>query len=326
MKQHVYRHHPKEYSEAFEKSVPTTASSTQLTITESFNKKRKIDSKSKEHKEITSAITKFLAMDCLPIYTVTKPGFKQLIDYAFQSRYEIPSRNVFSDNMLPNLYNDTKAKLLNDIKDIKWFSATSDIWSSIGLYPYISFTLHYISENWELKCKVLETHPFPKDHTGQNIAEVLTEILDMWNIQLNQIVTLTTDSAANMKLAGTTLGVIRIPCFGHVLHNGINFALTPAEIEDALACCRKISSKISMSWKKRRDLTTIQQELGLPIKAVPTDNNTRWNSKFKLICFVLEQENAIRRIFNDRLTSCLIPSAEIFQVNQIRYNLPPFKK
>jgi hypothetical protein len=323
MRQHLERHHPKEFEtlqRQGDSSKPTASGSgslttiKQLSIQESFEKVRKIPRDSAEHEEITKSITLFIAMDCLPIYTVAKPGFKQLIEKAFNSRYSLPSRNYFSDTTIPKLYNDTKGKILNELSLIDYLSATSDIWSSVGLYPYLSLTVHYISDDWKLTAKLLETYPIPEDHTGENICDAIQDIFELWNIAHDKLVSIT-DSAANMKLASSKLDIPRIPCLGHIVHNAINLALSSDDdVVKAIAACKKISTKISTSWKKRRDLAKIQLEHNLPILAIPTECPTRWNAKMKLITYMLEQEVAIRDLLKDRDTVHLLPSAEKFKV------------
>ena len=75
----------------------------QPSLPESFERVQKYERKGKRWKELTNAVTYFLAKDCQALYTVEKPGFKKLLD-TFDSRYEIPSRNYFSRTALPTLY------------------------------------------------------------------------------------------------------------------------------------------------------------------------------------------------------------------------------
>ena len=51
----------------------------------------KHDKNSKQWKNITNAVKVYLAKDIVPIYTVKKPGFKQLIS-TLDMQYELPSR------------------------------------------------------------------------------------------------------------------------------------------------------------------------------------------------------------------------------------------
>ena len=63
------------------------------------------------------------------------------------------------------------------------------------------------------------------------------------------------------------------------------------------------------TWSKKA-----QSEVNFPVHAMAADNNTRWNSKVKLMCFILDRETALRLLLYDRNTSDLIPSADIFEV------------
>ena len=69
----------------------------------------------------------------------------------FDSRFKILSHKYFSQTALPSLYSTTKEKENGELKTVKFFSATTDMWSSIGLKPYMSYTLHYIDSDWTLQ-------------------------------------------------------------------------------------------------------------------------------------------------------------------------------
>ena len=50
-----------------------------------------------------------------------------------------------SQTALPQLYNSVKDDILKEMKDIQFYSATTDMWSSTNMTPYLSLTIHYIS-------------------------------------------------------------------------------------------------------------------------------------------------------------------------------------
>lgn len=325
MMSHLKNHHAIKYDEiksaqqqqgirGKKRSSNGSQPAVQSTIQQSFAKARKWEVCSVKHKEITDAITKYIAKDGLPAFSVEKPGFKMLIRALTDNKYELPSRTHFRQVAIPKLYNEVKATVQEKILHVDYYSATTDLWSSITLAPYISLTIHFIDSNWDLQSMVLQTQYMPQDHTGKNIADALRESLENWNLSEDKLVSLTTDSGSNVKLAATTLGVSRVPCFGHVLHNGINYALVDDEIDLALAACRKVANVFGRSWKKRRDLRKVQQELKLPEHTIQSDVRTRWASKHKMISIVIEQEQAIRSVLGDRQHSTLIPSAQHFQV------------
>ena len=75
----------------------------------------------------------------MPVYSVEKPGFPQILTQ-FDSCYKLPTWKYFSQVVLPVLY----AKLCNNVESelqgIKCDFASTDLWSSKGLLPYISYT------------------------------------------------------------------------------------------------------------------------------------------------------------------------------------------
>ena len=91
------------------------------------------------------------------------------------------------------------------------------MWTSGTCDPYITFTIHFIDSNWELRSFCLDTIPLYDDHTGQNIADATTNILDNWKLTKENLVAMTTDSGANIVAAFRIVEILRIGCFGHNL-------------------------------------------------------------------------------------------------------------
>ena len=86
------------------------------------------------HRFITHCISK----DYLPINVVEAAGFKKMID----SRYEILGRNLFSRIALPSLCASVKQQVKQDVSALQCFLASTDMWSSMGMQPYMSYTIH----------------------------------------------------------------------------------------------------------------------------------------------------------------------------------------
>ncbi|XP_060790843.1 zinc finger BED domain-containing protein 4-like [Neoarius graeffei] len=119
---------------------------------------------SKRHKDITHAITHFIAKGMLPIRTVETAEFKQLMN-VIDPRYQLPGHKHFSQTAIPNMYTECRGMVERDLQAVSYFATTSDMWSSRTSEPYMSLTAHYIEQDWTLKSKCLQTAYFPKDHT-----------------------------------------------------------------------------------------------------------------------------------------------------------------
>ena len=148
------------------------------------------------------------------------------------------------------------------MSDVQYFSSTTDLWSSHGLVPYFSFTVHYIDSCWQLRSRCLHTQFLPQDHTGENIAEAMETTLDSWSLPMEKLVCLTTHSGSNIINAASRLNWTRLSCFGHNLHLAITSSIKDDHrCSRAIGVCHKIVSAFSQSWKCKRELSNAQLRL-----------------------------------------------------------------
>lgn len=143
--------------------------SSQPMVTEVVSKIQEYERNGKKCNRLTTAVATCIARDALPIYTVEKRGFRDMLR-ELDVRYTLPSHSYFSRTAIPNLYTSTRDVVSREVQNVLYFSATTDLWSSVGLKPYLSFTMHYIDEEWKLRSRCLHTSFLPEDHTGNNIA------------------------------------------------------------------------------------------------------------------------------------------------------------
>ena len=245
----------------------------QSTLKETLERGQKYERKGKKWKELTDAVTYYIAKDSLPVYSVEKPGFKRLLN-TMDNRYEVPGRFYFTRTAIPALYATTRDTVKQELSTIKYFSATTDLWSSQGMVPYISYTVHFIdSSTWKLKSRCLQTQFLPEDHTGENLAEAFLSALDSWDLKADQQVCLSTDNGSNIVNAAERLGWTRLSCFGLNLHLAITKSLkNDRRCVRAIGVSQKIVSSFSSSWKRKRELTKAQINLGLKQHSLVTVN------------------------------------------------------
>lgn len=136
-------------------------------------------------------------------------------------RYQLPSRNFFSQTAILELYNKRRSEVQMEMATVKFYSTTTDLWSSRTMEPYLSMTVHFIDDDFELKSRCLQTSYFPQDHTGENIVSSLKEASAAWGLCEERQVTITTDNASNVIKAVELNDRQRFHCFGHRLHLAI---------------------------------------------------------------------------------------------------------
>ena len=74
------------------------------------------------------------------------------------------------------------------LKDADFFSATTDMWSSHGMTPYMGMTIHFIDSQWKLEHIDLGTRFVPEDHTAETLAETCKDMLDQWGLTPSKLV------------------------------------------------------------------------------------------------------------------------------------------
>ena len=296
----------------------------QISITEALISSQPYDRKSKKWMELTNSVTYRIAKDMLPMYSVEKPGFRRMLA-EFDKRYEPPSRKYISKTAIPRVYNIMKQKVVSDLSRMEYFSATTDCWSSQGMKPYLSYTVHYIDDQWALQSCCLQTLYLP-DRTAINLAEDLEETLRSWSLDVTSQACITTDSA---KQATEDLSWRHISCFGHNLNLAVNKALKDSHCVPTIGAFRKLVSAFSMSWKRRQHLASTQVTMKLPQHHFSTDCATRWESTGKMVERIREQQQeAINFVLgNDQKASHLILNWQQKDVlESIDKTLSPLKK
>ena len=310
---HLKNRHPEVYSR-LEKRPKTghNRPAGQPSLSEAWRNTQMLPSSSREHKELTKAVTYCLTKDMLPISTVDKAGFKAMLR-RFNPRYQLPtcSRNYFTRVSIPVLVTEVRSAMELKIAsgELEFFSGTTDLWTSTAGHPYLTFTCHFIDHSWELQSFCLHTHYMPEDHTAVNIQEALSEGLQQWKLAESQLVGITTDSGSNVKLACELLNWTRLSCFGHNLNLAVEKGLNDSRVNRAIRLCKSVVATFSRSPKKQRDLRTVQEQKGLPAHRLKSDVVTRWGSSYEMVERLIEQMEAIRVVLaSDRKTSHLIPS------------------
>ncbi|KAI2644978.1 zinc finger BED domain-containing 1-like protein [Labeo rohita] len=303
---HLKRHHKALYDEYKAKSG---CQPKQTNICDAFASVTPYQKGSQRQKEITDAITFHIAKDMLPLNTVAKEGFKKMIR-TLDRRYVIPSRTYFSQVAIKELYEKCKSKIEAELSHVEYYATTTDLWSSRTTEPYMSLTVHFITEDFELKSRCLQTAFFPESHTAENIAEALREAVSAWGLDETRQVCITTDNAANMVKAADLNKWTRLQCFGHRLHLAIENAVKKdGRIDRAIGVCKKLVSHFSHSWKASDALAKVQKELSLPSHCLISECQTRWGSRQMMISRILEQQQALTQVLSaDKKLRHLIPT------------------
>ena len=266
----------------------------QVSLIEATERVRIWDINDPRAQRIHRRVTEMIALDSQPFSLVDDPGFTHLV-HELEPRYSLPSRKYVTENILPQIDNEVKAAVKQQLAGIRFFSFTTDAWSSDGGgASLLSLTAHWITDTFARKSAVLHVMPLEESHTGEYMAKKYLEMLAEWGIKCDQVHLVLRDNAANMAKAMRDASLPSIGCFAHtlqlVVHDGV---LSQRVVIDTLAVCRTIVGHFKHSSTAYSRLNKIQTNLGLPQRRLQQDVATRWNSSLYMLQVVAEQKMAL---------------------------------
>nr|CAD2182501.1 unnamed protein product [Meloidogyne enterolobii] len=126
--------------------------------------------------EVNRAIMEFIATDIQPFSVVQDSGFKRLIAL-LKPQYNLPSRNFFSEKMLPCIYESVKKRVIKDLLQAEAISVTFDAWTAKNsTHSLLSFTAHFV-QNSVPEFRVISAKPIKGRHNAIVLEDMIREIL-----------------------------------------------------------------------------------------------------------------------------------------------------
>ena len=245
---------------------------------------------------ITVSIARYLVDDMRPYSTVQSAAFRNMV-HECEPRYVFPCRGTFSETVIPRMYDSVSARVKGELLKTETTAWTTDSWTSRATESYVTITAHFINSEMELCSRVLQTRQLPESHTGEHVGNVLRQAQIEWACNVSA---LTTDNAANMKIAAQTARIpIHIGCFAHTLNLASGRALEIKEVHNILAKMRSVVSFMHRSTTASALLNQKQKMLQLPENKLIIDVRTRWNSSYLMVERFLKQQVAVLATLTD---------------------------
>ncbi|XP_065911269.1 E3 SUMO-protein ligase ZBED1-like [Dysidea avara] len=306
----------------------TPEDESQRTLEDSFPATTTMPASSRRAKDITNAIGYFVAKDMMPISTTGGVGFKRLIR-VLEPRYVIPHRKTFTDKTIPAMYNSLRNDCVGPlVSSATSFALTTDCWTSRATQSFIGVTIHLITDNFQMKSFALANKELPVSHNAENLAAALEKVLEECGLLHNNVVSVTTDNAANIDNAVCdVLSWPHLGCFGHTLNLAVKAGLKIGQVKGAVARCSRLVTYFHKSSRATYLLEVKQQALGLPSHSLLQDVETRWNSTLDMIERVLEQQSAICATLIDQKRLDLMPQDSEFKILEgVATIIKPFRR
>jgi Protein of unknown function (DUF 659) len=242
----------------------------------------------------------YLVMGYQPLTAVEDDGFR-LFAQTIQPDLQIPSADTmtrFVKKEFEAEYSEVKRKFA--IIESK-LSLTIDCWTSSSMKAFFGVTAHWIS-NWNMhECTVDFADISDISHTGANLANVLTKIIEDLGVQ-NKVLAVVADNASNNDTLFLNIQqhthIEQVRCFGHVLNLVVQEAL--GHISECITLLRELLKKVKYSSQKQ-DMLMKLCNLSDISKAKPLlDISTRWSSTYAMINQAIDIRNVCFFFFFSR--------------------------
>ncbi|KAL0872158.1 hypothetical protein ABMA27_004567 [Loxostege sticticalis] len=234
-------------------------------------------------KNVDKALIKMVCIDFQPLQVVENTGFQEYTR-TLNPNYELPSRKILSEKMIPEQYSTARKATQEMLKAINYIALTTDLWTSDSSKSYMTLTIHFINED-TFKSLTISTREVKDAHTSENLAREIKDVLETeWNI-LDKIICVTTDNAANIKKAVVEILQKRHhSCAAHTLNLVAQDAIKDNELLNRLIeKCRGIVAYFRRSNNAAYKLRQVQEQMQLEPLKLKQDVQTRWNSVYYML-------------------------------------------
>ena len=212
------------------------------------------------------------ATDIRPFSIMDGPGFQKLAQKLIS--IGVKHGNISVDDVLPSARTVSRhvhseaekkrAELKIELEKQKRFAVTTDLWThEQTTMPYITVTVHYVNDNWEMRLFIVAMRSMEEKHTGNNIKSFTKEILEemgAWRTDNYYV----TDNGSNVKAAFKDQNWI--PCCGHNLNLVLTHSLdgrdapdSVLEIINLIGTCKDIVTRMKRSKIQHELQTTVKQ-------------------------------------------------------------------
>jgi Domain of unknown function (DUF4413) len=250
-------------------------------------------------------IAKMIIAHELPFMFVEYQWFNILMKYN-NPLYQRVSRTTIKNDCI-KIFESEKEKIKKNFRNIKMISLTTDCWTSNQTIGYMCLTAHYIDSNWKLQKRIISFTELAPPHTGEVIADAITESLMKWNI-LQKVGTITLDNASSNDRVASILksnfeerGVLHfnglffhVRCCAHILNLIVQDGLS--KIEGCIVKIREGVKYLRKSPARLFKFGEIAIQLGISTKrSLCSDVRTRWNSTHRMLQSAIYYKSTFQR-------------------------------
>jgi len=244
-------------------------------------------------KKADMLVSRFIADNCLPLHVTTGSDFVALVRY-LRRGYQPPGESRLKDVLTVKMRKRVAEVMRKKMATIEGYSATLTSWTSHQGRPHLAVILHGTTSAFELESFMLALVPIKVSAAAALIACAVKEVLSEWDIDLDKIVSLTSDGARNMPSAVTDhLQIEWVYCLAHALGLSVRLALSLPDVKAVVKAARTICCAFRASSAARCALVDRQVGMNLPRHALRVDDKVRWQSTYEMLRRLADSRPAV---------------------------------
>ena len=143
---------------------------------------------------------------------------------------------------------------------------TTDGWTSIANNSYLSYTSHFLTENFEPRNYCLNVEVTDESHSSTYLSNSLFQILSAWATKEQRDnkmkLFVVANNAANIQSALNSMTVCKsLSCFAHTLQLAVNGAISKcSEIETTIKKAKSIATHFRHTVQSTPKLLSLQKQ------------------------------------------------------------------
>jgi len=252
------------------------------------------------HAEVTELISRMIEKDMLPMDVVSGDGFRELLAQTVPN-YKIPSAAAIR-RLVEGHFQEKVEELVVQLGKVEKVALTADLWTALPSQRYMTVFCSFITEDWQGRSAVLQTHTLPplESHaTTDGVAERLLTTVQAWGIAGK-----VTACVHNARDVSPPRALVRVAwdyaaCFATTLQRAVSDGLSE-DLVHIVVAAGKLVKHFNRSSLASQALEQKRVQMCLPQHKLIESCTARWDTICDMFERLLEQRWAIKAVLSDR--------------------------
>lgn len=248
------------------------------------------------HAEVTELISRMIEKDMLPISVVSGDGFRELLAYTVHN-YKMPSPGDIT-RLIEGHFHEKAEELAMQLGRVEKVALTADFWTALPFQRYITVFCSFITEDWQGRSAVLQTHKLSSDShiSTASVTERLLNTVQNWGIA-GKVTACVHNNTQDILSARVTWDYAT--CFATTLQLAVSDGLSD-DLVRIIVAAGKLVRHFNHNLLASEALEQKQVQMCLPQHKLIRSSKARWDTICDMFERLLEQRWAIKAVLSDR--------------------------